>query len=97
MPAEKEGPIEGLQHITMNKPVAIDPRAEKVLSLLAGKIEASEIVLGGYFALQHYAAYRRTHDIDAWWKTQAVVASEQVDPRGDAAVGPGRGLLASGA
>jgi hypothetical protein len=34
-------------------------------------------VLGGYFALQHYAAYRRTHDIDAWWKTRANPATEQ--------------------
>ena len=58
----------------MNKPAAINPRAEKVPSLLAGKSEASEIVLGGYFALQHYAAYRRTHDIAAWWKTRAVAA-----------------------
>jgi len=55
----------------MNKPVTIDPRADKVLALLAGKPEASEIVLGGYFALQHYADYRRTHDVDAWWKTRA--------------------------
>lgn len=60
----------------MNKPVAIDPRAEKVLALLAGKPEASEIVLGGYFALQHYADYRRTHDVDAWWKTRANPESE---------------------
>jgi hypothetical protein len=74
---DKEGPAEGLQRVSMKKPVAIDPRAEKVLSLLAGKDEASEIVLGGYFALQHYADYRRTHDIDAWWKTMAVAASEQ--------------------
>src|SRR4051812_21629165 len=62
----------------MNKPVTIDPRAEKVLSYLAGKPGAGEIVLGGYFALQHYADYRRTQDIDAWWKTRAVPASEEV-------------------
>lgn len=55
----------------MNKPAAIDPRAEKVLRLLAGKPEAAEIVLGGYFALRHYTDYRQTHDIDAWWKTRA--------------------------
>ena len=61
----------------MNKPVTIDARAESVLSFLAGKPEAAEIVLGGYFALQHYADYRRTHDIDAWWKTRAIPASEQ--------------------
>src|ERR1051326_7293894 len=62
----------------MDKPPGIDPLAGKVLELLAGKPEAAEIVLGGYFALQHYAAYRRTHDIDAWWKTRAHAATEQV-------------------
>jgi len=61
----------------MNKPAAIDPRAVRALSLLAGRPEAAEIVLGGYFALQHYTSYRHTHDIDAWWKTRAVPASEQ--------------------
>jgi len=55
----------------MKKPAAIDPRAEKVLSLLAGKPEAAEIVLGGYFALRYYVDYRQTHDVDAWWKTRA--------------------------
>jgi hypothetical protein len=75
---EKEGPAESLRHAAMNKPVTIDARAEKVLSLLAGKLEAAEIVLGGYFALQHYADYRRTHDIDAWWKTRAIPITEQV-------------------
>jgi hypothetical protein len=61
----------------MNKPVHIDPRAERALSLLAGRPEAAEIVLGGYFALQHYAAYRRTHDVAAWWRTRAVPAAEE--------------------
>ncbi len=60
----------------MKKPATIDPRAEKVLRLLAGKPEAGEIVLGGYFALQHYSDYRRTNDIHAWWKTRAVASSE---------------------
>jgi hypothetical protein len=75
---EKEVPTEGLRDVAMNKPVTIDVRAEKVLALLAGKLEAGEIVLGGYFALQHYADYRRTHDIDAWWKTRASPAAEQM-------------------
>lgn len=61
----------------MNKPLCLDPRADRALSLLAGRPEAAEIVLGGYFALQHYTNYRRTYDIDAWWKTRAVAASEQ--------------------
>ncbi len=62
----------------MTKPAHLDPRAEKVLARLAGKPEASEIVLGGYFVLQHYTDYRRTHDIDAWWKTRANAATERV-------------------
>jgi hypothetical protein len=62
----------------MKKPAAIDPRADHILTLLTGKQEASEIVLGGYFALQHYLDYRRTHDIDAWWKTRAVSSTERV-------------------
>jgi hypothetical protein len=60
----------------MTKPERIDPLAEKVLSLLATRPEASEIVLGGYFALRHYADYRETHDIDAWWKFRATPAAE---------------------
>ena len=75
---EKEGAADGLRHVAMNKPVTIDPRAEKVLALLADKPEAAEIVLGGYFALQHYADYRHTHDIDAWWKTRANPDAEAV-------------------
>ena len=62
----------------MQKPRRIDPLAEKVLMLLSSKPPAGEVVLGGYFALQHYADYRSTHDIDAWWKTRADPAAEQV-------------------
>jgi len=58
-------PSKDLRQAAMSKPVQMDARAEKVLSLLTGKVEAAEIVLGGYFALQHYAGYRRTHDIAA--------------------------------
>src|SRR4051794_29229843 len=75
---QKERPAYDLRQVAMTKPVQIDPRAERVLTLLAGKLEASEIVLGGYFALQHYSDYRRTHDIDAWWKTRANPATEEV-------------------
>ncbi len=52
----------------------IDPLAVEILTRLAGRPEASEIVLGGYFALQQYLGHRETHDIDAWWRTL---------PRGD--------------
>ena len=54
----------------------IDPLAEKVLEALSGKPEASEIVLGGYLALQQFVDYRRTHDIDAWWRTRASTAAK---------------------
>lgn len=60
----------------MTKPAHLDPLAEKILARLAGRPEVSEIVLGGYFALQHYLDYRRTHDIDAWWKTRANHSTE---------------------
>jgi hypothetical protein len=55
----------------MKKPSQLDPLAEKLLARLSGFPESSEIVLGGYFALKHYLDYRRTHDIDAWWRTRA--------------------------
>ena len=62
----------------MNKPGQLDPLAEKLLDRLAGKPECAEIVLGGYFALKHYLDYRTTHDVDAWWRTRAAHATEQV-------------------
>ncbi len=76
-PVKHTSPDELRQRV-MRKPPGIDPLAEKVLELLTGTPEASEIVLGGYFALQHYAPYRHTHDLDAWWKTRAHPAAEQV-------------------
>jgi hypothetical protein len=76
----------------MNKPRHIDPLAEKVLSLLAGKPEASEIILGGYFALQHYVDYRTTHDINAWWKTRSVPAAELAIHNAMTNVADGEGL-----
>jgi len=61
----------------MDRPRRLDPVAERVLSLLAGKAEAGQIVLGGYFALQHHLDYRETHDIDAWWKDRADPGAER--------------------
>jgi hypothetical protein len=55
----------------VKKPDDLDPLADKVLARLAGRAEMGEIVLGGYFALKHYLDYRKTHDIDAWWRTRA--------------------------
>jgi Nucleotidyl transferase AbiEii toxin, Type IV TA system len=59
-----------------DKPRNLDPLADRVLISLAARPEAAEIVLGGYFALQHYADYRSTHDIDAWWRTQPSATTE---------------------
>ena len=60
------------------RPRNLDPLAEKILEQLVGRPEAAEIVLGGYFALQHYAHYRTTHDIDAWWRRAPSIATQQV-------------------
>ncbi|MEW6744654.1 MAG: nucleotidyl transferase AbiEii/AbiGii toxin family protein [Planctomycetota bacterium] len=65
----------------MRKPPGIDPLADKILSQLAGAAAASEIILGGYLALQHHVDYRRTHDIDAWWRERASPATEQLIQR----------------
>ncbi|HZL94503.1 MAG TPA: nucleotidyl transferase AbiEii/AbiGii toxin family protein [Vicinamibacterales bacterium] len=62
----------------MHRPKHLDPLAERVLSLLSGRPEAHQIILGGYFALQHYLDYRTTHDIDAWWSGRADPAVEKV-------------------
>ena len=64
----------------MNKPRHLDPLADRVLSLLSAYPEANQIILGGYFALQHYVDYRTTHDIDAWW-------TDRADPSTEAAIG----------
>ena len=62
----------------VNRPTRLDPLAERILERLSGRPEAGEIVLGGYFALQHYAAYRETHDIDAWWRIRPTTGTEEV-------------------
>lgn len=61
----------------MDKAEHVDPLADRVLSLLAGRPEAGHIILGGYFALQHYLDYRQTHDVDAWWKGRADADAEE--------------------
>ncbi|MBI4266732.1 MAG: nucleotidyl transferase AbiEii/AbiGii toxin family protein [Acidobacteria bacterium] len=63
-----------------------------MLSLLSGRAEAGQIVLGGYFALQHHLAYRPTHDIDAWWKDRADAATERVIREAMRQVGAGEGM-----
>ena len=55
----------------MTKPRSLDPLADEILTRLCEHQEASENVLGGYFALPHYVDYRRTYDIDALWRSHA--------------------------
>ena len=61
----------------MDKPENLDPLAEIILARLRQDPASSEIVLGGYFGLQHYLNYRQTHDIDAWWRGRASLPTEQ--------------------
>jgi hypothetical protein len=61
----------------MKKPENIDPLAEIILERLRRNPTSAEIVLGGYFGLQHYLNYRQTHDIDAWWRQRASPETEQ--------------------
>jgi len=63
--------------IGMQKPNNLDPFAEIILERLRLDPASSEIILGGYFGLQHYLDYRRTHDIDAWWRHRANVETEK--------------------
>jgi len=70
MPPMNQKPIQR----TPQKPATLDPIASEILVALALEPAATEIVLGGYFALKHYLDYRETHDIDAWWRTRASVA-----------------------
>jgi hypothetical protein len=52
------------------KPRHADPFAAAFLERLQDRPEASQFVLGGYFALKHYLDYRDTSDVDAWWRTR---------------------------
>jgi hypothetical protein len=76
----------------MNKPLQLDPLAEKLLDRLAGRPECAEIVLGGYFALKHYLDYRTTHDVDAWWRTRPSRATERIIEEAMDAVAADEGL-----
>jgi hypothetical protein len=67
----------GKEGAMMQKPEPIDPLADLILQRLRQYPASSEIVLGGYFALSHHINYRRTHDIDAWWKQRASPEAEE--------------------
>ncbi len=61
----------------MDRPENLDPLAATILERLRRNPASSEIILGGYFGLQHYLNYRQTHDIDAWWRGRASVETER--------------------
>lgn len=48
-------------------PKTLDPIAREVLDRLRGTDVARSLILGGGVALAHYADFRPTHDVDAWW------------------------------
>jgi hypothetical protein len=73
--------------------MAIDPLAESILAELALHPESEQIVLGGYFVLRSYIDYRTTHDIDAWWKTRADIATEAAIRDSMNTVATAKGLL----
>lgn len=50
-------------------PCNLPLQGRELLESLAGVPEAAEFVLGGGIALGHYAEYRRTHYVDAWWRS----------------------------
>lgn len=57
------------EHPQPLKPVTLHPLAEELLTAISANPSSQELVLGGHFALKHYADYRQTQDVDAWWKT----------------------------
>ena len=61
----------------MQKPPNLDPLADLILERLRQHAGSSEIILGGYFGLQHYLPFRETHDIDAWWRSTVSLATEE--------------------
>jgi hypothetical protein len=58
------------------KPAGLPPDAEEILTELRAYPEAQEVVLGGHLAPKHYLDYRRTNDIDAWWRRARSPAAE---------------------
>lgn len=59
------------------RPDALDPLAVDLLERLRHYPEAERLILGGHFALKHYLDYRPTHDVDAWWPSDASESNRQ--------------------
>lgn len=80
-------------------PSPVPPRnlcryAREVLELMAGEAAAAEIVIGGGVALAHYAEYRDTFDLDAWWATAPTNAARDLMTRVMQQVAERHGLVA---
>ncbi len=50
------------------RPATLPELADLILTRLALDALSSEIVIGGGIALKHYADFRPTQDLDAWWR-----------------------------
>ena len=64
------------EHSRFNNPSPVEPGglpplAVQILTAISRAPWASRIILGGGIALKHYADFRETCDIDAWWNGAA--------------------------
>jgi hypothetical protein len=61
------------------RPKSLPEIAEQLLARISKEALACEIVIGGGIALKHYADFRPTQDIDAWWRsTRNLEALQQI-------------------
>jgi len=67
-----------MRNLTPTPPKNLNAYAKELLDALAGHPEAIEIVLGGGVALSHYLEYRRTVDVDAWWRADSKAESRRL-------------------
>ncbi len=67
-----------MRNLTPTPPKTLNAYARELLDALAGHAEAIEIVLGGGVALSHYLEYRRTVDVDAWWRADSKPESRRL-------------------
>lgn len=58
-------------HQLPRPPQHIPPLAQECLNALAAAGLGRTVSLGGAFGLAHYYEYRTTHDLDAWWTSEA--------------------------
>lgn len=53
------------------RPQRVSPYAAACLDALSAAGLGRNLSLGGAFGLAHYVEYRDTHDVDAWWASEA--------------------------